>query len=92
MQPSPDFSNPRIQQEFVHDAKTSKSLMQKELSVNQAEQTLLAQRIATMKSLANDLPSSDPQYSMLILQVQMDKIELDELKARAMLLSQKLSD
>lgn len=89
---TPDFSKPEVQQAYVHDAQDSKSLMQKELDVNQAEQVLLKQRIALMKTLVNDLPSSDPQYSMLLLQVQMDQIEMDELKNREILLIQQLSD
>ena len=89
---SSDFSKPAIQQSFIQNTSDSKSLMQKELDVNQAEQTLLTQRIQLATSLLNDLPSSDPQYFMLLTQVQMDQIELDELKIRALLLSQKLED
>lgn len=88
---SSDFSKPEAQQAFVQNTQDSKSLLQKELDTNQAEQILLTRRIALMKTFINDLPSSDPQYSMLIAQVQMDQIELDELKTRAILLSQKLS-
>lgn len=89
---TPDFSNPSVQQAFVQDTQDSKSLMQKELDVNQAEQVLLKQRISLMKGLINDIPSSDPQYSVLALQVQMDQIELDELKNREALLIQNLSN
>lgn len=98
MQPFPkkentsDFSNPNIQQEYVQSAEDSKALMQKELDVNQAEQNLLKKRIALMKTFINDLPSSDPQYSMLVMQVEMDQVEMDELKNREILLMQKLSD
>ncbi len=79
---TPDFRNEKAQQAFVHDAKDGASLLHKEISVNLAEQTLLVQRISLMKGLVNDLPSSDPQYSMILSQVQMDQIELDELKRR----------
>lgn len=88
----PDFSKAEVQQAFVQETHDSKSLMQKELDVNKAEQILLDQRIRMMKSFINDLPSSDPQYSMLIGQVQMDQIESDELKVREILLIQKLSE
>lgn len=60
--------------------------------MNQAEQNLLVKRVQLMKGFVNDLPSSDPQYSMLLTQIQMDQIELDELRVRAHLLSQKLAD
>ncbi len=88
---APDFSNPTIRQAFVQNTENSKELMQKELDVNQAEQLLLKKRIDLMNSLVNDLPSWDPQYAMLLRQVQMDQIEIDELKFRQTLLSQKLS-
>jgi hypothetical protein len=88
---APDFSDPAIQQAFVQDTKDSKSLLQKELDINQAEQILLQRRVELMKSFVNDLPSSDPQYSMLLAQIQMDQLELDELKVRATLIIQTLS-
>jgi hypothetical protein len=88
---TPDFSNPLIRQAFVQNTENSKELMQKELDVNQAEQLLLKKRIALMKSYANDLPSWDPQYAMLLAQVQMDQIEIDELKVRQALLAQQLT-
>ncbi len=88
---APDFSNPLVQQAFIQDTHNSKDLIQKELDVNQAEQILLKKRILLMKDFINDLPSSDPQYSMLVIQVQMDQVEIDELKNREHLLTQKLS-
>ncbi len=89
---TPDFSKIEAQQAYVREAHDSKALMQKELDVNLAEQILLNQRVQLMKGFLNDLPSSDPQYSMLAAQIQMDQLELDELRVRASLLSQKLSD
>ncbi len=88
---TPDFSHPATQQAFVQEAHDFRLLTQKELEVNQAEQVLLHQRIEIMKEFVNDLPSTDPQYSMLLAQIQMDQIELDELKIRSAFLLQKLS-
>jgi len=85
-----DFSDPAIQQAFVQNTENSKDLLQKELSVNQAEQILLTKRIQLMKSFINDLPSFDPHYSMMIAQVQMDQIEIDELKVREAFLRNQL--
>jgi len=95
MQPFPskdnaNLSNPAAAQAFVQEARDAHTLMQKELHVNQAEQTLLGKRISMMKEFMNDLPASDPQYSMLITAIQMDQIELDELKARELTLNQRL--
>ncbi len=67
-----------------------KELLQQEFDVNVAEQGLLEKRIATMKTLLNEVPSSDPQYSQMAIQIQMDQIELDELKYRASLISKQL--
>ncbi|MDE3045439.1 MAG: hypothetical protein KGJ02_02185 [Verrucomicrobiota bacterium] len=86
----PNFSNPAFAQEFVQDAKTAHALAQKELIVNRAEQVLLGQRVQMMKGFVNDLPASDPQYSQLVTAIQMDQIELDELKTRELTLIQLL--
>ena len=87
----PDFSKPETQIAFVQSTHDSKDLLQKELDVNRAEQILLNKRIQIMKSLINELPAFDPQYSMLTAQVQMDQIEVDELKVRETLLIERLS-
>lgn len=89
---TPDFSKAEVQQSFVAQTHDSKELMQKELDVNQAEQVLLDKRICMMKTFLNELPSSDPQYSMLAVQIQMDQLEHDELKIRETFLIQKLSE
>ncbi|MBI3508401.1 MAG: hypothetical protein HY069_02025 [Chlamydiia bacterium] len=88
---TPNFSDPATQLSFVEQTKSSKELMQKELDVNQSEQILLKQRIQMMEEFVNDLPSTDPQYSILSVQIKMDQVELDELKIQEQSLHQKLS-
>lgn len=88
---TPNFSDPNARQAYVQQVQNTKELMQKELDVNQAEQNLLVKRIELMKSFVNDIPSYDPQYSMLLLQIQMDQVEIDELKVRETVLNQILS-
>lgn len=89
---APNFNIPSTQKAYVQDTQTSKVLLQKELDVNQAEQGLLQKRVQLMKEFINELPASDPQYSMLAAQIQMDQIEMDELKTRETLLIQKIAE
>jgi hypothetical protein len=89
---TPDFGNPETQKAYVEEAHSKLELVRKELDVNRVEQNLLQTRIRMMKDFINDLPSSDPQYSMLVAQVQMDLIEFDELKIRETMLIQRISN
>lgn len=87
----PDFKDPAVQKAFIEEVKQGKELLQKELDINASQQNLLKKRIAMMKDFLNLLPASDPQYSVLRLQLQMDQIELDELISRALILKTTLS-
>lgn len=84
----PSFKNTKTQDQFVKDTTSSNDLITKELTVNRLNQGLLEKRILIMTESLNNIPSSDPQYSMMAAQIQMDKIELDELKIREKKLSQ----
>src|SRR5690348_1015067 len=87
---SPDFSNPSFQEKFLQRIESTKDLLQREIEIVRVEQGLLHQRITLAKEFLNDLPSSDPEYSMLAIQIRADQIELDELKAREEVLSEEL--
>jgi hypothetical protein len=87
-----DLSNPAIQKLFVEEVRSGFDLIEKELAVNLSSQNLLGKRIAMMQSFVNDLPSSDPQYSMLLIQIQMDRVELDELKLRNRFLREQITE
>jgi len=88
---APDFSKPKERDAFAKDTTTKKELLQKELNANMQEQVLLKKRIHVMKEFLNEISSDEPQYSMLATQIQMDQIELDELKSREEILVEKLS-
>jgi hypothetical protein len=77
-----NFSNHSEREAFAKNTENRKDLLQKEISVNIAEQNLLKKRVELMSAFLNDLPSSDPDYSMMAIQIKMDLIEIDELKAR----------
>ncbi|HSX38289.1 MAG TPA: hypothetical protein VLE95_05605 [Chlamydiales bacterium] len=89
---TPDLSDPMMRRIFIEDAHSGIELMRKELSVNQMEQSLVTKRLEMMQTFANDLPSSDPHYSMLLAQIQMDLVELNELKLRESSLSSRLKN
>jgi FtsZ-binding cell division protein ZapB len=91
MEETPNFSNPSFTKQFVQNTQDAKTLLQKEIDVLHSEQNLLQTRLRIMSDFINDIPSSDPQYSMILLSIQMDQIELDELNARETLLSDRLN-
>ena len=92
MQELPGKNNKPYTQTFVQNTHDAKTLLQKELIVNHSEQTLLQKRIQLMRDFVGDLPSSDPQYNMILLAIQMDQVELHELKIRESSLLQKLEE
>jgi len=79
-----------VEQTQTAKSKNALSLLQKELIVNHSEQLMLKKRMQLMQEFMNDLPSHDPQYSMIAVAIQADKIELDELQLRANALLQKM--
>ena len=89
---APDLSDEAERKAYVHEAQSSKELLQKELDVIQAELSLLQKRIDMMNQFINDLPSSDPQYSMMRRQAEMDQVEIDELNIRASIIIENLSE
>lgn len=75
--------------------KTPKSiseLYQKELIVISAELMLLKNRIQLMKEFLNSIPSSDPDYSMLMQAIEMDQIELSELNIKMSTIENQLNN
>jgi len=89
--PTFDLSTPEHQRDFVLEAHNAFDLIHKELDINHAEQEIIAQRIKMMQNFVNDLPSSDSEYSMLTTQIQMDRVELDEIKRRENDLTEQLN-
>ena len=57
-----------------------KELLQEELDTNVQEQVIVNKRIQLLKEFMKNIPITDPQYSILNTQLEMDRIELDELK------------
>lgn len=82
-----DFS----EQDYIHSS-SAKELLQKEVDVNLEEQSLLQQRIQTLEESLRTLDKKDPEYDLYVLQVEEDRIELDELKRREEILKEKLQE
>jgi len=59
-----------------------KDLLKQEIEVNLQEQVLVNKRIILIKETFETLPNSDPEYAIFQTQLQMDQIQLDELKSR----------
>lgn len=55
------------------------SLLKQELDVNLQQQVIVNQRINLIKETFKQIPSSDPEYAILLAQMEMDQVELDEL-------------
>lgn len=88
---TPNFSKPEDLQAFILDTPNGAALLKKEIDVNRVEQQLLFQRISMMETRINEMPSYNPEYSTLLTQTQMDKIELDELKRREEIIVEQLN-
>lgn len=73
-----DFS----ERNYAKNIPSKLDLLQKELDVNRQEQTLLRERIQTVKDYLETLPKIDPEFGLIQAQIRMDQIELDELKFR----------
>ncbi|NGX63300.1 MAG: hypothetical protein KR126chlam6_00708 [Candidatus Anoxychlamydiales bacterium] len=65
------------------DEKTRKAnLLKEELEVNFQEQILVNKRISLIKETFKTMPNTESDYAILLTQVEMDQIQLDELKYR----------
>jgi len=68
------------------------SLLKKELDINLQEQSLVKKRIDLLKKTLKEIPNTDPQYAILISQLEMDQIELDELDYRSLEIKSKIEE
>ena len=67
-------------------------LLKQEIDVNIQEQILVNKRINLIKETFNEIPNTDPEYAILLTQLEMDQIQLDELKFRENALNSRLQD
>lgn len=65
-------------------------LLKQEIDVNIQEQILVNKRISLIKDTFKTMPSTEPEYAILLTQLEMDQIQLDELKSRENLLKTNL--
>ena len=65
------------------DLKSKKiDLLKQELDVNLQEQVIISKKINLIKDLFQKISTTNPQYSILVQQLEMNQIELDEFKYR----------
>ena len=57
-------------------------LLKQEIDVNTQEQVLVNKRLTLIKDTFKAMPNTDPEYAILLTQLEMDQIQLDELKFR----------
>jgi len=67
-------------------------LLKQEIDVNMQEQVLVNKRITLIKDTFKTIPNTDPEYAILLTQLEMDQIQLDELKYRENSLKSSLRD
>ena len=67
-------------------------LLKQEIDVNFQEQVLVNKRISLIKETFETLPNTDPEYAIFLTQLEMDQIQLDELKFRENALNSRLQD
>lgn len=78
----PSISNLQYQNRLIQETKTPKELVQQELTVNKIYQQEIQKRICILKESIKNLPRHHPNITFLMAQLEMDRIELDELKIR----------
>ncbi len=67
----------------LDEKKQKYQLLQQDLDVNLEKQTIVTKRIKIIKEFLQDLPNTAPEYAIINTQLEMDRIELDELINRA---------
>jgi len=81
-----------FEQAFMLDIEDPRTLLRKEMAINESEGVLIRKRMRLMREFINDLPSTDPQYSMIAVAIEADQVELDELQRRARAIAQKIEE
>ena len=74
--PEEEFSK----ENYISEIDTAKNLLHKEVDVNLQQQLILKKKIAQTKDFLAASNSSDPKYGLYKTQMEMNQIELDELK------------
>ena len=78
----PSIADLQYQNQIIEETKSPKDLVQKELTINKLYQQEIQKRIHILKESIKNLPQHDPNITFLMTQLEMDRIELDELKIR----------
>jgi hypothetical protein len=58
------------------------ALLKQELDVNLQQQAIVNKKLNLIKEVLKNLPNTTPEYAILLTQLEMEQIDLDELKYR----------
>jgi hypothetical protein len=58
-------------------------ILRKDLEVNTEEQVIINKKLMILQDTINETANTDPSYALIQTQINMNQIELDEIKIRA---------
>jgi hypothetical protein len=67
----------------LNSKKNKLAILKNDLEVNAEEQVIINKKLMILQDTINETPNTDPSFALIQTQINMNKIELDEIKIRA---------